>query len=101
MYEIVNTSTVHISELPPNHTYESYEKLLDKLEEKGIIVSYDDNSSDKIDYTLKFQRATLKDLIEKDKLENTLGLVGHETENLTTIDENQGVKVFDNVKHIW
>lgn len=100
VYEIVNTSTVHISELPPNHTYESYEKLLDKLEEKGMIASYDDNSSDKIDYTLKFQRATLKELIEKEKLENVLGLIGHETENLTTIDENQNVKVFDSVNEI-
>lgn len=100
VYEIVNTTTVHITELPPDHTYESYEKFLDNLEDKGVIVSYDDNSSDKIDYTLKFQRATLKELIEKGKLEQKLGLIGKETENLTTIDENQNVKVFDNVNEI-
>lgn len=100
LYEVVNTTTVHITELPPNHTYESYEKFLDNLEDKGVIVSYDDNSSDKIDYTLKFQRATLKELIDKDKLEAKLGLIGKETENLTTIDENQNVKVFDNVNEI-
>lgn len=100
IYEVVNTTTVHITELPPNHTYESYEKLLDNLEDKGVIVSYDDNSSDRIDYTLKFQRAVLKDLIEKGKLENKLGLIGKETENLTAIDENQNVKVFDNANEI-
>jgi DNA topoisomerase-2 len=100
IYEIVNTTTVHISELPPNHTYESYEKFLDGLEDKGVIVSYDDNSSDKINYTLKFQRATLKELIDKGKLEQKLGLIGKETENLTTIDENQNVKVFDSANEI-
>jgi len=100
IYEVVNTTTVHITELPPNHTYESYEKLLDNLEDKGVIVSYEDNSSDRVDYTLKFQRAVLKDLIEKGKLENKLGLIGKETENLTAIDENQNVKVFDNANEI-
>lgn len=100
LYEVVNTSTVHITDLPPDHTYESYEKLLDKLESKGVIASYEDNSSDKIDYTIKFQRAVLKDLIEKQKLENTLGLIGHQTENITTIDENQNVKIFESANEI-
>lgn len=99
-YEVVNTTTVHISEIPPQFSYDDYEKILNKLQEKGTIVSYVDNSSDSIDYTLKFQRSVLANLIEENKLESTLSLVKKMTENLTTIDENGNLKIFDTPNEI-
>ena len=71
-YEVLNTNTVKVTEIPPNFTYERYEEHLNNLVEKRIINSYEDNSSDKIEYILKFQRAILKQYITKNKLDNLL-----------------------------
>lgn len=98
--EVINTTTVKVTEIPPHFTYEKYEDILTRLIEKRWINSYEDNSSEKIEYILKFQRSVLKDLIAKDKLESTLKLLSQETENLTTIDENGKLKIFDKVEDI-
>jgi DNA topoisomerase-2 len=99
-YEVVNTTTVKVTEIPPSFTYEKYEELLNGLVEKKIIVSYDDNSADKIQYVLKFQRDILKSYLTKDKLSNLLKLETQETENLTTIDETGNLKIFEKAEDI-
>ena len=102
-YKIINTTTVKITAIPPNYTYERYEEILNLLMEKGVITSYDDNSSETIEYILKFRRSVLNDLVSKGKLDNALRINTQETENLTTIDENGELKIFtkaeDIVKH--
>lgn len=100
LYEVINTTTVKITEIPPNFTYEKYEDHLNNLMEKRIITSYDDNSSDKIEYVLKFQRAVLKEYVSKNKLDALLKLNTQETENLTTIDETGKLRIFDKVEDI-
>ena len=99
-HQIINTTTVKITAIPPNYTYERYEEILNLLQEKGIITSYDDNSSETIEYVLKFRRSILKDLVSKDKLERALRLNTQETENLTTIDENGKLKIFNKAEEI-
>lgn len=99
-YEVVNTTTLKITEIPPNFTYEKYEDHLNSLMDKKIIIGYDDNSSKNIEYVLKFNRTTLKDLISKGKLESLLKLNSQETENLTTIDETGSLKIFECVEDI-
>ena len=99
-YEVVNSNTIKITSIPPNYTYERYEEILNLLMEKGIITSYDDNSSETIEYVLKFKRAILKDLISKNRLERVLRLNTQETENLTTIDENGELKIFNKAEEI-
>ena len=94
-YEIVNTTTVHVSDLPPDITFEKYETYLDSLVDKKIIKDYDNNASVSIDYTLKFKREDLQKLIDEDRLESVLKIHDSETENLTTIDENGKLKIFD------
>jgi DNA topoisomerase-2 len=81
-------------------TYEKYEAHLDKLQEKGIITGYDDDSSDRVKYTLKFQRVKLKELIVKNKLESTLKLQERQTENITTLDESGGLKIFETAEDL-
>jgi DNA topoisomerase-2 len=93
-FQIVNTSTVKISELPPSMTYEKYEEILDKLVEEKQIVSYDDNCKDNIDYTVKFNRDTLAALTEE-KLIKILKLEETETEIFSTLDENGVLKIFE------
>lgn len=96
-YDIKNMSTVEITEIPPSFTYEKYEALLEGLVEKGTLHAYDDHTSGKIHYVLKFPRQTLTDLIKKGKLEDVLKMQERETENYTTLDETGKLRVFDGV----
>ena len=98
-FTIVNTSTVRITELPPSVTYEEYEKVLDKLVEDKLIVSYDDNCKDNVDYTVKFTRDSLSQLTE-DKIFKILKLVENITEIFSTLDENGTLKIFESDKEI-
>lgn len=99
-YRVANTTTVEISELPPSITFQKYEAHLNSLQDRGIIFSYEDNSANGINYTLKFSRATLADLIAKGRLEQTLKMVETETENLTCLDERGKLIIFDTVPQL-
>lgn len=100
VYEVANTTTVHITELPPSMTFQKYEAHLNSLQDRGIIHSYDDNSTDGINYTLKFARATLADLIKKGKLDQTLKMTETQTENLTCLNELGKLILFDDVSQV-
>jgi len=94
VYSVKNSTQVEVTEIPPSFTYEKYEAHLEALVEKGILVSYEDNSSDKIRYLLKFSRAKLSELLADDKLEGVLRMRESMTENITTLDERGKLKVF-------
>ena len=100
VYEVQNTTTVNITELPPSMTFQKYEAHLNSLQDRGIIYAYDDNSSNGVNYTLKFARATLADLIARDKLDQTLKMVETETENLTCLDERGKLIIFNSVPEV-
>ena len=91
---------VHITELPPSWEFEKYETYLDSLVDKKAIKDYDNNSSAGIDYLLKFKKDDLQELIANGKLEAILKIVDSDTENLTTLDENEKLKIFDCVEDI-
>lgn len=96
----VKTNDVHITELPPDWVFEKYEGYLDDLIDKKVIRDYDNNSSASIDYNLKFRKDDLKELVEKGKLDALLKITSSFTENLTTLDENGKLKIFDCVEDI-
>ncbi len=98
-FDRANTSTVKISELPPSMTYEKYEDLLDKLVDDKLIVSYDDNCKDNIDYTIKFTRVDL-DKLDDEKLIKLLKLEESSTEIYSTLDETGKLKIFESVTDI-
>lgn len=100
VYRVVNTTTIHITELPPSMTFQKYEAHLNSLQDRGIIYSYDDNSTDGINYTLKFARATLANLIAKGKLDQTLKMTESQTENLTCLNELGKLILFDDVSQV-
>ena len=89
-----NTTTVKISELPPSMTYEKYEDILDKLVDDKLIVSYDDNCKDNIDYTIKFTRSDL-DKLDDEKLIKLLKLEESSTEIFSTLDEKGKLMIFE------
>lgn len=98
-FEIKNTTTVHISELPPSMTYEKYEEYLEKLVDSKEIVSYDDNCKDNIDYTIKFNRSVLEKL-SNDDLVKLLKLEESVTEIYSTLDEYGKLKIFESTPEI-
>lgn len=100
IYEIVNTTNVHVTELPPDITFEKYESYLDSLVDKKKIVDYDNNSSANVDYIIKFRRDYLAELISNGGLESLLKIESSDTENITTIDENGKLKIFESVEDI-
>ena len=101
-YEISNKKPeIHITELPPSITFEKYESYLDELVEKKILKDYDNNSSSGVDYILKFKKEEFDKIInDKEKLEKLLKINDCVTENLTTLDENEKLKIFDCVEDI-
>jgi DNA topoisomerase-2 len=98
-YDKVNTTTVKITELPPSMTYEKYEDILDKLVDDKVIVTYDDNCKDNIDYTIKFTRSDLEKL-DEDKLIKLLKLEESSTEIFSTLDEFGKLMIFENTADI-
>ena len=98
-YDKVNTTTVKITELPPSMTYEKYEDILDKLVDDKVIVTYDDNCKDNIDYTIKFTRSDL-DKLDEDKLIKLLKLEESSTEIFSTLDEYGKLMIFENTADI-
>ena len=95
-YEVKNTTTVEVTELPPSMTYEKYETHLSNLIAKKIVSSYDNHSSNGIKYIIKFQRQILQNLITKGNLESTLKLIERASENFTTLDEFGKLRIFSN-----
>lgn len=97
--ERINTTTIKVSELPVSLTYEKYDEILDSLIENKMIVSYEDNCRDNIDYTIKFNRNALSTMTDDDiikllKLEETT------TEIFSTLDENGKLMIFENIADI-
>lgn len=96
----INKNCVHITELPPNWTFEKYEEYLESLLDKKIIQDYENYSAESVDYVLKFKNDVLEDLIINDKLDSVLKITGSETEQLNTLDENGKLKIFETVTDI-
>lgn len=96
----VENNDVFISELPPDWTFEKYETYLEDLIEKKIIKDYDNNSSSGVDYRLRFRDGELKKITDEDKLDSVLKISSSFTENLTALDENGKLKIFDSVEDI-
>lgn len=78
--KVVNTTKIHITELPPHYDNEKYKKLLNKLQEDEVIKEYKNHSSeDKWDWVIECPRETTK-MTETALLEK-FGLVSKVTEN--------------------
>lgn len=97
--KVSNTTTVHITELPPSMTYEKYEEILDGLVDDKAIVGYEDNCKDDINYVIKFTRENLAKLDESGLIK-LLKLEESATENFTTLDEFGKLKIFESSKEI-
>lgn len=98
--ERLNTTTLHISAVPFTYDLAGYLKVLDKLEDDGVIKGYDDNSELEFDFTVKMTRDKLASYKTDDDLMKALKLVKPVTENYTVQNEKNRVTEFDNVDQI-
>ncbi len=94
-----NTSTVIITELPPETTLEKYRGVLSGLEEEGKIVSFKEKERKKINIEVKFQRAVLAKLTTEEKLLNYLKLTTYITERIVVLGEN-GVRLYESAEEL-
>ena len=98
IFEKINSTTIKIKEYTPFKTYEKIIDHLNSLEDK-IIISYENNSTKTLDITVKFKKEDLQNYTDED-ISKILGLDSSETENLTLLDENDNIKIFNNIKDI-
>jgi DNA topoisomerase-2 len=98
--EVINTTTIKITELPIGSYTKAYREVLNTLEEKGIIKSYDDDSNEQQTlFTVRCAReltatSSIEDLLK------TFRLISRETENVTVWLENGRLKKFNNVNEL-
>lgn len=97
--KVINSTTVEITEVPFTYDLQQYVKVLDKLEDDGVIRSYQDHSEDDFRFTVKFSRSDLSDITE-DQLLTKLKLTKQISENYTVQNENNRIMTFDNVDQI-
>lgn len=93
----ITKNIIEILEVPFTYDLSGYLKVLDSLEESKVIQSYEDLSDG--DNVLKFKVKVNKDFDFKNALK-ILKLEKPITENYTTIDENNKIKVFNNCSEI-
>lgn len=98
-FERVNSTYVRVTELPPSMTYQKFEALLDKLSDDKVINDYTNMCKEDINYVVKFSRESMSSLTDEDMLK-TLKLVEYETENITVLDEQGKLKIFEAVEDV-
>lgn len=84
---------IEVTELPMGVDREKYVTMLDKYEEQGKITSYEDPCEDgKFRFVIRFPKETDLDTLDVTKF---LRLEKALSENITTIDENGNLKIFE------
>ncbi len=98
-YEIKNgrVPTITITELPIGVQAESYRAHLQKLEDKGIIVDFDD-LSDKNGFEFVCRVPKVATLLTDEEVKKTFKLVARETENLTVWNGDGILTRFESVE---
>lgn len=99
-YEVKNTTTLDVTELPPSMTYEKFDSHLISLEETRRLTGYDNNCRANVNYVLKFRREDLKSLQDSSRLDRFLKMEEKQSENFTVLDETGNLKIFESATEI-
>lgn len=98
--DIVDSSTVRITELPPGISVESFTETLDAMEENDQIMSYSDGSTEAIDITVRFKRGSIKGWTPQQAI-NFFKLKEKSTERITVIDwGGQKIETYQNPEDV-
>ena len=94
--KLLSMNKVEITELPIGYTLKSYVNILNGLEDSKVLKSFEDRSdNDQFNFIVDFSRGVIRDRDEGFILD-TLKLVKKVSENFTTIDQDNKIKVFNN-----
>lgn len=97
--EVVNTTTIKITELPVGTYLDSYKNTLEKLIDSGFIKDYEDNSTeDGFDFVVNCPRSTT--ILDEEVLYQKFKLISRDTENLTLWNTDGVLKRYGSVEEI-
>jgi DNA topoisomerase-2 len=100
--QMLDTSTVQITELPPGMSIENFRKRLIVMEDADEIVNYTDRSTDTIDITVKMKRGSIAkwqdpDAIEffklREKITERIVVIGWDGKSIRTYDSPEALVV--------
>jgi DNA gyrase/topoisomerase IV subunit A len=96
IFRKINEGKIHITEVPVSYDREKYISYLNTLIDKNLISNYTDNSKEEWDIVVSLPRKSKvwEDPIKHLKLYNNINY------NLTCIDENENLKIFNSPKEI-
>ena len=99
----IKRDKMSVTDLPYDMTYDGFEKLLNKLEEKSVIKSWTNLSTgETLDYEITFNRGDLKKMFIKDKdgvqLATKMKLIKQVPDDLLwLLDENKKLSYFNTI----
>jgi DNA gyrase/topoisomerase IV subunit A len=97
---ILDTSTIHVTELPPDLTLGKFKERLNTLEDDGKINSYIDASTKTIDITIKMARGSVAGWNEA-KAIDFLKLKQKKSERIVVVDWNsQSIRQYDSAEDV-
>jgi len=98
-YEIVNSTTIRITELPIGTYQDDYKEHLNNLKDAEVIKSYADSSTEEgFDFEVTVPRTTTS--LPGDEIMKTFKLISRDTENFTCWGHDGKMKVFLNAQEI-
>lgn len=98
-FEIINTTTIKVSELPIGTFQDQYKDHLHKIIDSDFIKDFDDLSTeDSFDFIISAPRSTTA--LDKSVLMQKLKLISRDTENYTLWNEEGKLEKFENVDSI-
>ena len=97
--EVIDASTVRVTGLAPRMKLEKFVEDLIEMEDSGKIRSYEDNSSGKVDITIKLPRGLSASWTETDVLEY-FSISTKLAHTLNVLGENGKVKSYNDVQGI-
>lgn len=97
--EVVNTTTIKITELPVGVYLDQYKEFLTKLEDAGFIKDFEDRSTEEgFDFTVSAPRSTT--VLDHEVLMQKFKLISRDTENFTLWNEHGTLERFDTAEDI-
>lgn len=100
VYKKINTTTLHITELPCGMSRDRYIAHLNKLEERDIIKGYDDKCKKEFDFTIYLTRKEMNKLEKNGRIESTFKLKANLSQNLNVLTEHGKLRHFETVQEL-
>jgi DNA topoisomerase-2 len=98
--DIIDTSTVCITELPPDLSLKKFKDFLVTLEDGDLVNDWTDRSTKSINIEVKFKRGSIKDWTEETAID-FFKLTKRKKENIVVIDwSGEAIRQYDNAEDL-